>query len=458
MTVTLTDHGAPDIRPQQPVRSPAVESNAARRELVRRIVQSPTFGRSERLGTLLNYICELALGGREAEINEHKIGQEVFGRSQDYDSAVDGIVRSQASRLRQRLEMYFEQEGSNEPVRIVIPRGGYVPIFQTQNTSAPTPSVVEQLRPIPENPSSALDQTSAIRPRDFFPQLWLRWGLSLVLGLMLVALWIHDRRNQLSIAIPPPTHPFWSHIFTRNQPTMVVAPDSGLVLFHGMSGQDIDLKEYLDAGYRTESNGPSQVSPAAAAQKSRLLRLANSRYTSMADVEAIVSLKDRARTLESDVSVRYARDLRPNDFKTGSVVLLGARSANPWVELFEHNMNFVLTDDYRGSYGVLNRSPQKVEPTQWESISTDPQRRVFAVVAYVSNMSGDGNALLIEGTTVAGTEAATDFVDDDARLLPFLNQIRRSDGSLPHFELLLEARNMNSSAVQSQILAWRTMN
>jgi hypothetical protein len=162
--------------------------------------------------------------------------------------------------------------------------------------------------------------------------------------------------------------------------------------------------------------------------------------------------------LDREVSVRYARDLRPNDFKNGMVVLLGARSANPWVELFEQNMNFVLTDDFAGTFGVLNRSPQKGEPAQWKSISTDPQRRVFAVVAYLSNLSGDGNALIIEGTTMAGTEAATDFVNDDARLLPFLNQIRRTDGSLPHFELLLEARNMNSSAVQSQVLARRVMN
>lgn len=107
-----------------------VESEGARRELVRRIVRSPTFARSERLGTLLTYVCDLAFKGREAEINEQKIGQAVFGRSQDYDSAVDGIVRSQASRLRGRLELYFQQEGADEPIRVVIPRGGYVPMFE----------------------------------------------------------------------------------------------------------------------------------------------------------------------------------------------------------------------------------------------------------------------------------------------------------------------------------------
>ena len=48
-----------------------------------------------------------------------------------------------------------------------------------------------------------------------------------------------------------------------------------------------------------------------------------------------------------------------------------------------------------------------------------------------------------------------DFLNDDSQLLPFLNQIRRPDGSIPHFEILIETRNMDASAVQSHILAWR---
>jgi hypothetical protein len=443
MTVMKMEHG--------------IELEVDRRELVRRIVQSPTFGRSERLGTLLNYVCELAIDGREEEINEQKIGREVFGRSQDYDSAVDGIVRTQASRLRQRLEMYFEQEGSNEPVRIVIPRGGYVPIFQTQTSFAPAPRVADPLRPVPEVPFSAPDQTDTAHSRGYFSQQWLQWGLSMVLSLMLVALWIHDRRKQEPVSPTPTSHPFWSHIFTKNQPTTVVAPDSGLVLYHGLSGQDIDLKQYLDGGYRAELSGPPQIGPAAT-RKNWLIDLANRRYTSMADVEAISILNDRARDLGSEISLRYARDLRPNDLKTGNVILLGASSANPWVELFEQNMNFVLQDDYTKFYAVLNRNPQNGEPVRWEAARDDPERRVFAVIAYEPNLAADGNALIIEGTSMAGTEAATDFVHDDAKLLPFLNRIRRPDGNLPHFELLLEAHNMGASAVQSQILAWRTKN
>jgi len=445
--------GKSDSRPAS--QSDPLESKAARRELVRRIVRSPTFARSERLGTLLTYICDMAFKGREEEINEQKIGLEVFGRAQGFDSAVDGIVRSQASRLRQRLELYFQQEGADEPVRILIPRGHYVPVFEAQSTFTPTPPVAESAKAIGEPDPSIPAKTT-----DRAPQIplgrWLHWGVSSLLALMLVTLWVHDRRAPVSAGTAVlQKHLFWDHLFPRNQSTMIVAPDSGLVLFHGLSGRDVGLTEYLDAGYRSALNGPPRIGPSAA-RNDWLLDLANRRYTSMVDLQAILTLKDRARILGSEVAVRYARDLRPNDFKTGNVILLGASQANPWVELFERNMDFVLKDDYSGGYTIVNRSPRKEEPSQWIAVRSDPQRRVFGLVAYMPNLAGDGNALILEGGSMSGTEAALDFVADDSQLLPFLNRVRRPDGTLPHFELLLRTQNMGASSVRSQILAWHT--
>src|SRR5260370_6796129 len=120
-----------------------------RRELVDRVIASSVFSKSKRLSSLLTYVCDLALNGRANEVNEQKIGEAVFGRLPDYDSAIDGIVRTQASRLRQRLDLYFDGEGANEPIRIVIPRGGYVPFseprFSTQIAvpASPPPPVAQ---------------------------------------------------------------------------------------------------------------------------------------------------------------------------------------------------------------------------------------------------------------------------------------------------------------------------
>ena len=138
-------------------RRTSAEEPDPRRELLQRIVASPTFIRSERLCSLLTYVCEMALKGRGAEINEQKIGQAVFGRSQDYDSTIDGIVRTQASRLRQRLEQYFREEGAEEPVQVVIPRGGYVPVFEARSIIKPIVALAE--------PADAGDRNKQHSPR-----------------------------------------------------------------------------------------------------------------------------------------------------------------------------------------------------------------------------------------------------------------------------------------------------
>jgi hypothetical protein len=237
---------------------------------------------------------------------------------------------------------------------------------------------------------------------------------------------------------------------------LVVAADSGLVIYHNMTRRQFGLDEYLLGKYRRDP-GEQNVFGTTTSARDWEVNLGNRRYTSMVDLDAILSLSELARVAGGKLQVRYARDLRPNDLKTGNVILIGAAEANPWVELFEHNLNFVFQDDYKtGIFSVINRQPQAGEPAQWGSRWNDPQRKVYGLVAYVPNLAGDGNVLLLEGTSMSGTEAARDFVMDDSQLLPFLKRIQRADGTVPHFEILLGTRNVSASALRNDLLAWRT--
>lgn len=438
------------LSPRKP--PPGAElSAAAHRELLGRIVASPTFVRSERLCSLLTYVCDMTLKGRGDEINEQKIGQAVFGRSRDYDSTIDGIVRTQASRLRQRLELYFSDEGAHEAIQIVIPRGGYVPVFE--------PRSIPVLEPEPLSDTSVPTALEPIRTPPFERLSTLRilpWALCLLLATALIVPALRNRDRGVYASVAP--HPLWSHIFSGIHPALVVPADSGLVIYHNMSRRKFGLDEYLLGQYRNDQGGQN-VYGATTTEKDWLANLGSRRYTSIVDLEEILSLERLAHGAGSNLQVRYARDLRPNDLKSGNVILIGASEANPWVELFERNMNFVFEDNYKtGIFSVVNRSPQSGEPARWDSVWNDPQRRVYGLVAYVPNLAGSGNALILEGTSMSGTEGARDFVMDDSQLLPFLKRIQRADGSVPHFEVLLGTQNMSASALRSNLLAWRTGN
>ena len=105
------------------------DAQAARRQL-ERLLESRSFARSEQLSRLLRFLVERHLEGRDEEIKESVIGVEVFGRRPDYNPKFDPIVRTEARRLRARLTEYYQNGGSSDPVRIDLPKGGYVPLIR----------------------------------------------------------------------------------------------------------------------------------------------------------------------------------------------------------------------------------------------------------------------------------------------------------------------------------------
>jgi len=185
--------------------------------------------------------------------------------------------------------------------------------------------------------------------------------------------------------------------------------------------------------------------------------LADHRYTSIVDTEIVSRLYRIAGVSANGIQVRYSRDVRPNDLKSGSVILLGTQEGTPWIELFEDKMNFLVRHNHQwGSFSVLNRAPRDKELARYDSIRSDPAHKIYGIVALRPNLGGSGQILILEGTSMAGTESAADFVFDDTRFLPFLDKIRRSNGSLPYFELLLQSNNMNGNASHSEVVGYRT--
>ena len=106
-----------------------------------RIGKSTRIKRAERLIQLLNFLVETTLSGHSHYLKETTIGVSVFGRSPDYDPKADTIVRSQAWRLRAKLDDYYASEGAEDSVIISVPKGQYAAVFCYRNGLA-EPSAV----------------------------------------------------------------------------------------------------------------------------------------------------------------------------------------------------------------------------------------------------------------------------------------------------------------------------
>ncbi|MBP2311296.1 tetratricopeptide repeat protein [Azospirillum soli] len=101
-------------------------------EALARVLASRSLRSSARGRRFLQFIVQEAQAGRADRIKAYTIAMDVFDRDADFDASLDPVVRIQAGRLRQALEHYYLTEGTDDPVRISIPKGSYVPHFLVQ--------------------------------------------------------------------------------------------------------------------------------------------------------------------------------------------------------------------------------------------------------------------------------------------------------------------------------------
>lgn len=114
--------------PASPI--PVPERERRIRAHLEKVLSDPQFRATPRTAALLAFVSETALAGRAREIKESVLGVEVFGRAPGYDSKSDSIVRTEARRLREKLSQYYQAAPPSDGVRIVLPKGTYVPEFE----------------------------------------------------------------------------------------------------------------------------------------------------------------------------------------------------------------------------------------------------------------------------------------------------------------------------------------
>lgn len=92
---------------------------------VERILRSETFQGSEILRNLLSYLSASAIERKTEPLKVKEIATAVFGRSEEFDSQSDSVVRVHTARLRSKLAEYYMSEGLEDEVVITIPKGSY---------------------------------------------------------------------------------------------------------------------------------------------------------------------------------------------------------------------------------------------------------------------------------------------------------------------------------------------
>jgi hypothetical protein len=430
-------------------------------QLAWRIATSGTLGRSRLLARFLLFTVDWHIRGRSDEITEQQIGILVFDRAEGYDSNEDNIVRSYARKLRRRIDDYYATEGRNESIYLEIPRGGYVPAFTSRDVVEKAASdntsfgeehaaAAEDEPPILQNHLNIQLDPEPPTPPSFLRRygILLALCLSFLVGLFItVPRFLHLSRPNMPFSAETASKNLWQQVFAANHDTFVVPSDDGLIIMQRLTERPVPLASYINGSYRN-INSPGD--PGAA----EIMKLGSRRYTSIVDLDFAVHLTQVSGANPARLIVRYARDLRMDDLRRGNAVLIGSIESNPWIQIFEPEMNFrqrVSTNPQIPS-GYVNTHPHSGEHDLYGAPGRD---HTYGVIAYFPNVSSMGHILIVGGLNTAGTQAATNFLLTPSLMEPTLRRARGTHGQIRSFELLIGSGDFSSNASAPQLIAER---
>ena len=410
-------------------------------DLVLRVAASPEFEKSAKLRAFLLYVCERALQHRSDEITEQQIGVHVFGRASNYNPGDDNIVRAQARVLRWKLDKYFTGEGASAPVTIVIPKGTYVPVFEPRAADTGTAF------PAHDHPTPAplFNVTPAI----------LTLSIAVVVLSATCAWLLAERRTS---AMPSPARtPFgtlWSSFLGDNRHTVIVVPDETLGMLQIAAGRTVPLNEYIESEFPQRAKEMSAKSGLDAIIPDFVSK--DLTFLSSAVDASFISAMPRGPS--ASLQVRSAHAINMNELNTGNAILIGTTANNPWIQLFDKNLNFEIGWDRKRMNYCINRHPKLGEKQEYDSSLPPGFRTVYSGVAWLPSLKGHGDVLLILGTG-PGNKAAAEFMTNEKLSGPLLARLKSESGrsKMPYFEMLLRTTVFKTESATTHLEAYRIL-
>jgi hypothetical protein len=413
----------------------------------RQVTESQAFKGSRRSQQFLLFVVDNALAGHFDELKERTLGTKLFGREPSYNTADDAIVRVTACDVRKRLSHFYSEFGPQSDFRIELPLGSYIPEFQMLSPVLPEPRPLLAVEAPDSKPTA--HETKPIRSK----KVPLRWivlaAVVLCIASSLAVL------NTVPFNSKSPEHQLpWSAVIPQNRHTQVIFCDPEIVSIQKLSGHTLSLSDYANQHYWP---APETMTP----EQNWLANSGTFRGVNVSSVDSAILLEIAGlgfhRPLH-DIETHIARGVRLADFKTeDSFVLLGSPRSNPWVQLFQNQLDLIFEfDEARKAEFIRNKRPASGEsPTYVPTAAGWDTGQAYGIIALVGNPNQSGQVLIVAGSNAEATEAAGKMASN----VKLLSQTLKNHGIDPggpvrHFEILLQVSTMAGSSNTFDVIAF----
>src|SRR5579862_2014365 len=399
---------------------------------VDRIMKSHSLRGAESLSRLLQYCAKQSIEHPDDLLKECQIAREVFGRGPDFDPQSDSCVRVQAGRLRLKLADYYATEGTNDPVVVKLPKGGYHLIFEMRSNGA----------------NSHFETTAAPAPQvaATVPPRW-RFALIASLACLVAALIVVGsllwgrKQNDPSVAsaheahAPLPLAEFWRPFTTGEEPWVIYSNAA-------FAGRPETGMHYYNAG--KDSKSPVY-----------------DHYTGVGEVLAIHDLDEAFAELGRHIRVKRGSLFSLDDTRNANLIFVGSPSENLSLQDIPASEEFVFqratTGPRKGDLEIVSKHPKPGEAVSYmASPSGSPIREDYAVVVFVPGASTGRLVMILAGTTTFGTEGAAEFVSTPDSVAKLMQEIPGSSTQMKPFEALLHVKIAREVPVDTELIAVRS--
>jgi hypothetical protein len=383
--------------------SPLPISLFEKREELRRVLESKHFARAPKKTRFLEFVSEQAFLGNGDNLNEYLIGVEVYGRGSGFNAQEDPIVRVQAHEIRRSLKQYYEEDGKDSLIRINLPAGHYVPIFDRNAAE--------------ETTEAELSAGQAPQGSRFWTRLHIALTLALAATCLLLVFFLVARgRPNRQPAQPVMTLPdglewFWSPFLPPANGPVIVIPNHPLL----RAAHDGDSPQTLAGGHEIpKSSLPEFRDTIHFRELKRFLFVPSlTDFTSVGETLGVVRLCKMFYRAGQNCNVQQSRLVNFEEIKGENAILLGGSQA--W-----SGRVFLNVEGFHLQSGVIfNRNPQPGEKPvyrpEFDSV-TNQLTRDYALVLMLPNEKKENRVLLIYGIYTQGSQAAIEYLTNPEQM------------------------------------------
>jgi len=399
---------------------------AAVQQQLEMLLATSLFHSSKRYPSFLKYVVTRSLAGQTDQLKERVLGVEIFGRSPDYDTNTDPIVRVTAAEIRKRIEVYYQDPKHAQEIRLFLPAGSYAPQFSWPGRPhglADEASAAESGAAVPAaviTPTEAAEPLAA--PDTAASSRRLRMAAAVLVACIVLAsgAWYFSRT--------PVLNQFWEPFVKSSEPVLFCLADQS---------------QYSTIRLRDAQDPQREIT-------------LNDRMVTIIidDVSPLVNIAGLLRTFGKTYRVQGEISTSLTDLRRGPTVFIGAFD-NGWTLRLTSQLRYHFGNDHdMNEFWIEDRNnPGKRDWVLYRSVQQETGTyKDYAIVARFVDPNTDQYVVVAAGIGRGGTVAAGEFLVDAHRMEEILSQVP-GNWKNKNMELVLETQVIDGRSGPPRISA-----